>query len=113
MGTLSFEYLPTWNFECYFYFSKMFVVAIIVTLAISFSLQLAFKKIPGSHQLSFNEISDAAKLPLDEVEFLIIKALALGLVKGHIDQVEENFNVSWVQPRVLSKDQVLIISALC
>lgn len=79
----------------------------------SFSLQLAFKKIPGSHQLSFNEISDAAKLPLDEVEFLIIKALALGLVKGHIDQVEENFNVSWVQPRVLSKDQVLIILALC
>lgn len=68
--------------------------------------QLAFKKIPGSHQLSFAEISEAAKLPLIEVEFLIIKALALGLVKGHIDQVEENFNVSWVQPRVLSKDQV-------
>lgn len=69
-------------------------------------MELAFKKIPGSHQLSFTEISEAAKLPLDEVEFLIIKALALGLVKGHIDQVEENFNVSWVQPRVLSKQQL-------
>uniref|UniRef100_A0A8D8WDG5 26S proteasome non-ATPase regulatory subunit 13 n=2 Tax=Cacopsylla melanoneura TaxID=428564 RepID=A0A8D8WDG5_9HEMI len=69
-------------------------------------MELAFKKIPGSHQLTFAEISEAAKLPLIEVEFLIIKALALGLVKGHIDQVDESFNVSWVQPRVLSKDQL-------
>ncbi|KAL1448145.1 hypothetical protein WDU94_012379, partial [Cyamophila willieti] len=69
-------------------------------------MELAFKKIPGSHQLTFAEISEAAKLPLIEVEFLIIKALALGLVKGHIDQVDESFNVSWVQPRVLSKHQL-------
>lgn len=69
-------------------------------------MELAFRKIPGSHQLTFAEISESAILPLNEVELLIIKALALGLVKGHIDQVEEVFYVTWVQPRVLSKDQL-------
>lgn len=41
-----------------------------------------------------------------------MKALCLGLVKGSIDQVEQKVHMTWVQPRVLDKDQVIINSCV-
>ena len=41
-----------------------------------------------------------------DVESLIIRALSLNLVKGTIDEVDEKVHMTWVQPRVLSVDQV-------
>ena len=35
-----------------------------------------------------------------------MKALSLGLVKGSIDQLNQEVNMTWVQPRVLDIDQV-------
>ena len=35
-----------------------------------------------------------------------MKALSLGLVKGSIDQLSQEVNMTWVQPRVLDIDQV-------
>ena len=41
-----------------------------------------------------------------DVESLIIRALSLNLVKGSIDEVAEKVHMTWVQPRVLSVEQV-------
>lgn len=38
-----------------------------------------------------------------------MKALSLGLVKGSIDEVEGKVHMTWVQPRVLDRDQVISI----
>lgn len=38
-----------------------------------------------------------------------MKALSLGLVKGSIDEVERKVHMTWVQPRVLDRDQVMSI----
>nr|SVE71668.1 EOG090X05V9 [Daphnia similis] len=42
----------------------------------------------------------------DEVELLVMKALAQGLLKGTIDQVDSIAHFTWVQPRVLDKTQL-------
>ena len=41
-----------------------------------------------------------------QVELLVMKALSLGLVKGSIDQVDKKVHMTWVQPRVLDRNQV-------
>jgi 26S proteasome regulatory subunit N9 len=43
---------------------------------------------------------------LEEVEFLVMKALSRGLVRGSIDQVNQLVSITWVQPRVLDRKQV-------
>ena len=49
-----------------------------------------------------------------QVELLVMKALSLGLVKGSIDQVDKKVHMTWVQPRVLDRNQVktLILNSL-
>jgi 26S proteasome regulatory subunit N9 len=56
--------------------------------------------------VSFQSISKAVNLPLNEIEILVMKALSLGLVKGKIDEVEQKVTFSWVKPRVLDKTQI-------
>ncbi|KYM75850.1 26S proteasome non-ATPase regulatory subunit 13 [Atta colombica] len=69
-----------------------------------YSLGFKFSKI--KRQLTFTEISQETRLPLGEVELLVMKALAQGLVRGAIDQVAGTVNMTWVQPRVLDRSQI-------
>jgi len=57
--------------------------------------------------LTFAEIAGKTHLPLDEVELLVMKALSLNLVRGTIDEVDQLVHLTWVQPRVLGKDQII------
>ncbi|POY72842.1 hypothetical protein BMF94_4097 [Rhodotorula taiwanensis] len=56
--------------------------------------------------LPFSVISKEAQVPIDEVEHVIMKALALNLIRGTIDQPSSVASISWVQPRVLDRDQI-------
>lgn len=57
---------------------------------------MTFKRPSDHRSIKFEEIAEEAKLPLKEVEILIMKALAQGLVKGAIDQVSGVVNMTWV-----------------
>jgi 26S proteasome regulatory subunit N9 len=60
----------------------------------------------STKQITFDQISHVTQLPKQEVEWLIMRALSLGLIRGSIDQVHEQVTISWVQPRTLSREQI-------
>lgn len=67
---------------------------------------MTFKRPATKRNLSFKDIAASTGAREDEVELLVMKALAQGLLKGTIDQVDSIAHFTWVQPRVLDKKQV-------
>lgn len=45
-------------------------------------------------------------MPLEHVEFMVMKAMALGLVRGSIDQIKKNVTITWVAPKVLETQRI-------
>ncbi|KAG7529731.1 hypothetical protein FFLO_05458 [Filobasidium floriforme] len=68
-------------------------------------IEAVFRRPRSQRAMSFQAIAGETKLPVEEVEHLVMKALSLGLIKGSIDQVNSLANIHWVQPRVLDADQ--------
>lgn len=69
-------------------------------------MEMTFQRSATDRSLTFTDIAKQTGLQEDKVELLVMKALAKGLVKGSIDQVAEVANLTWVQPRVLDKEQL-------
>lgn len=69
-------------------------------------VECVFVSIKQSRQIPFAIIAESAHVPVTEVEFLLMKALSLGLIKGTIDGLGQFFSVDWVQPRVLDRRQI-------
>lgn len=53
--------------------------------------------------MPFQLIAQETRLPINEVEYLVMKALALELIRGTIDQVDELVRITWMQGRVLDR----------
>ncbi|XP_043219593.1 26S proteasome non-ATPase regulatory subunit 13-like isoform X2 [Amphibalanus amphitrite] len=69
-------------------------------------MEMTFRRPALSRCVTFAEVAAETRLPEEEVELLVMKALAQNLVRGHIDQVDRTVNLVWVQPRVLDKNQL-------
>ncbi|GMM36550.1 proteasome regulatory particle lid subunit [Saccharomycopsis crataegensis] len=65
-----------------------------------------FEKPNGKRILTFQEIATNTLTDTNDVEFLVMRALSLGLIKGFIDQIKQTVTVSWVQPRIMNRDQI-------
>lgn len=72
-------------------------------------LELISTKLTTQKQLLFAEISSFTGTPESDVELLIIKCFALGLVRGHINQIDQILVVTWLHPRILNLDQVKVL----
>ena len=69
-------------------------------------MEMTFQRSATDRSLTFRDIATQTGLEEDKVELLVMKALSKGLVKGSIDQVAQVANLTWVQPRVLDKEQL-------
>ncbi len=65
-----------------------------------------FNRAPHDRNMTFPSISNETRVPQDEIEHLIMKALSLGLLRGSIDQVSQVARINWVQPKVLDMGQI-------
>ncbi len=63
-----------------------------------------------SRTLSFKEVEAVCRLPAEEVEFLLMRSMSLGLITGVIDNVDENIVISRVQPRVLDRESIGVMA---
>jgi 26S proteasome regulatory subunit N9 len=72
-------------------------------------MDFAFRRPKKQRRLTFKEIADHCRLDVLEVEALVMKTMAEHLIKGKLDQVDEDVTVSWVKPRILDKDRIAMM----
>lgn len=72
-------------------------------------MEMTFRRPATDRRLSFDDIAEATRLAVCDVENLVMHALAVGLIRGSIDEVDRRVHVTWVQPRVLSREQIAVM----
>ena len=73
-------------------------------------VNIAFSRSSNDREIKFADIADMTYVPIKEVEWVLMRAMSVNLLKGTIDQVDQSVNITWVQPRVLDKPQLEVIS---
>jgi len=73
-------------------------------------MNLAFERGSSARTISFAAVAERTFIPLEQVEWVVMRAMSLHLVRGSIDQVEQSVTVSWVQPRILDAPQLAVMS---
>ena len=69
-------------------------------------VEMVFSRDLEDRTISFADVSQAVECHPENVELVLLKAMALGLIKGSIDQVKKTVYIWWVCPRVLDKEQI-------
>eukprot|EP00027_Filamoeba_sp_ATCC50430_P007020 CAMPEP_0168558914 /NCGR_PEP_ID=MMETSP0413-20121227/10234_1 /TAXON_ID=136452 /ORGANISM="Filamoeba nolandi, Strain NC-AS-23-1" /LENGTH=387 /DNA_ID=CAMNT_0008590087 /DNA_START=79 /DNA_END=1239 /DNA_ORIENTATION=+ len=69
-------------------------------------MELVFNKTADQRTIAFQELARTTKVPENEVELVVMRALSLKLIKGTIDGVNQTVTITWVQPRVLDMNQI-------
>ncbi len=64
-------------------------------------VNMVFEKDSGERTMKFVDIAERLQVDIEQVEWIVMKSLSLGLIKGTMDQVDGVVNVTWVMPRVL------------
>jgi len=75
-------------------------------LCLSALTEVVFQRPSHDRALTFESIMKETGVSADEVEYLLMKALSEGLIRGSIDQVAGMARISWVQPKVLDRNQI-------
>jgi len=71
---------------------------------------MSFERPVNERVLTFVEISNRTQLPIDQVEWVAMRAMSQGLIRGVIDEIDQVLTVSWIQPRVLQNEQIQQLS---
>lgn len=69
-------------------------------------MNMVFERAAHDRTITFSEISNRSRIPLDQVEWVLMRAMSLGLIKGSIDELAQTTSITWVQPRHMDMEQV-------
>lgn len=69
-------------------------------------VELVFAKPASERNLTFAEIAQGLEIPIEQVEWVIMRAFSVKLMEGNMDQVEGSLHVTWILPRALDGDQM-------
>jgi 26S proteasome regulatory subunit N9 len=72
-------------------------------------LEIVFNLPKSDRVIKFATIAKECAVPEEHVEFMVMKAMALGLIKGSIDQINQDVTVNWVAPKVLEKSRIEVM----
>jgi len=73
-------------------------------------VRLAFDKSSFERIISFEEIRAVTQCKEDSVEYLVMKAMSLKLIRGIVDEIDKTVNVQWVKPAILDIKQIQAIN---
>lgn len=69
-------------------------------------IELVFAKPASERTLTFAEIAEGLEIPIEQVEWVIMRAFSVKLMEGTMDEVEGSVHVTWILPRALSAEQM-------
>ncbi len=69
-------------------------------------VELVFAKPATERTLEFSEIATGLDVPIDRVEWVVMRAFSVKLMEGIMDQVDGTVHVTWILPRALGKEQM-------
>ncbi|CAI8502131.1 unnamed protein product [Hanseniaspora opuntiae] len=72
-------------------------------------LGLIFNENASKKSLTFSEISKKIQVEENEIELLLMKAMSLNLLQGKINQVDQLINITWIQPRVMTGKEIMVL----
>ena len=69
-------------------------------------LEIVFNLPKSDRVIKFSIVAKECAIPAEHVETMVMKAMALGLIKGSIDQLSEDVTVTWIAPKVLENERI-------
>ena len=67
------------------------------------TMELASQRAAADRSISFVDIASATSLPLAQVEWLLMRAMSLGLLRGSIDEIDQVVHISYIKVRLLMR----------
>lgn len=69
-------------------------------------MEVISSNLSNTKLFSFEVVAKACFIDPDQVEFIVMKANSLGLIRAKIDECSKTINVEWIQSRILDQSQL-------
>lgn len=69
-------------------------------------IELVFAKPASDRTLEYTEIASGLDVPVEDVEWIIMRAFSVKLLEGTMDQVDGTVHITWILPRSLGNEQM-------
>lgn len=73
-------------------------------------VQMVFERPSSERTLKLEDIASRLQVPLEQVEWILMRAFSVKLLAGSMDQVDGTVHITWVLPRTLDATQMEALS---